>query len=137
MSLEVPGQFRKKSHPIGPDLMTLLFLGRLSQVLKGESGPYKAAIRMMFSAGGDLSYCKHVEPKSRVSQNVSHFRLTTLHLQFDRSDYCAIASVKVMRIPCLGRRMTMGRASIVWSGISWNSYLLSRTLRIMRICSIA
>lgn len=28
------------------------------------------------------------------------------------------ASVKVIRIPCLGRRMTMGCASIVWPGIN-------------------
>jgi hypothetical protein len=24
--------------------------------------------------GGDLSYCKHLEPENRVSQNASHFR---------------------------------------------------------------
>ena len=48
-----------------------------------------------------------------------------------------IASVKVIRIPCFGRRMTIGRASIVWSGTSRKSYFLSRTLRIMRTCSMA
>ena len=31
---------------------------------------------------------------------------------------CAIALVKVMRIPCFGCRMTLGRASIVWPGAS-------------------
>lgn len=48
-----------------------------------------------------------------------------------------IASVKVMRIPCSGRRITMGRASMVWSGTRRKSYFRSRTLRIMRICSMA
>ncbi len=28
----------------------------------------------------------------------------------------AMALVNVMRIPCFGRRMTMGRASIIWPG---------------------
>ena len=49
----------------------------------------------------------------------------------------AIASVKVMRIPCSGRKITIGRASIVWPGTRRKSYFLSRTLRIMRICSMA
>src|SRR5580698_9703354 len=31
---------------------------------------------------------------------------------------CAIALVKVMRIPCFGCRMTIGRVSIVWPGAS-------------------
>ncbi len=48
-----------------------------------------------------------------------------------------IASVKVMRIPCSGRRITMGRASMVWPGTRRKSYFRSRTLRIMRICSMA
>ena len=48
-----------------------------------------------------------------------------------------IASVKFMRIPCFGRRMTIGRASMVWPGTSWSSYFLSRTLRIMKSCSVA
>ena len=48
-----------------------------------------------------------------------------------------IASVNIMRIPCFGRRITMGRASMVWPGASSKSYFLSRTLRIMRICSMA
>ena len=30
----------------------------------------------------------------------------------------AMVLVNVMRIPCLGRRMTIGRASIVWPGAS-------------------
>jgi len=30
----------------------------------------------------------------------------------------AVVLVNVMRIPCLGRRMTIGRASIVWPGAS-------------------
>ena len=50
---------------------------------------------------------------------------------------CGIASVKVMRIPCSGRKITIGRASIVWPGTKRKSYFLSRTLRIMRICSMA
>jgi len=48
-----------------------------------------------------------------------------------------IASVKIMRIPCSGRKITIGRASIVWPGTRRKSYFLSRTLRIMRICSMA
>jgi hypothetical protein len=30
----------------------------------------------------------------------------------------AMVLVNVMRIPCFGRRMTIGRASIVWPGAS-------------------
>jgi hypothetical protein len=48
-----------------------------------------------------------------------------------------VAPVKFMRIPCFGSRMTIGRASIVWPGTSRKSYFLSRTLRIMKICSVA
>jgi hypothetical protein len=48
-----------------------------------------------------------------------------------------IASVKVMRIPCSGRKITIGRASIVWPGTRRKSYFLSRTPTIMRICSMA
>ena len=48
-----------------------------------------------------------------------------------------IASVKVMRIPCSGRKITMGRASMVWPGTRQKSYFLSRTLRTMSICSMA
>ena len=47
------------------------------------------------------------------------------------------ASVKLMQIPCFGRRITIGRASMVWPGDSSKSYFLSRTLKIMRICTIA
>src|SRR5580700_10295279 len=43
-----------------------------------------------------------------------------------------VASLKFMRIPCFGSRMTIGRASIVWPGTSRKSYFLSRTLRIMK-----
>lgn len=50
---------------------------------------------------------------------------------------CAITLVKVMRIPCLGRSITIGRASIVWPGVSSKSYLRSSSLTIMRICSMA
>ena len=50
---------------------------------------------------------------------------------------CGTASVKVMRIPCSGRKMTMGRASMVWPGTREKSYFRSKTLRIIRICSMA
>jgi hypothetical protein len=49
----------------------------------------------------------------------------------------AMLLVNIMRIPCFGRRMTIGRASIIWPGANWKSYLLSRSRKIMRICSIA
>jgi multidrug efflux pump subunit AcrA (membrane-fusion protein) len=35
-----------------------------------------------------------------------------------RTGRCAVALVKVMRIPCFGRRITIGRASIVCPGVS-------------------
>ena len=45
----------------------------------------------------------------------------------------ALALVKVIRIPCFGRRMTIGRGSIVWPGTNSNSYRLISSLKIMRI----
>ena len=70
-------------------------------------------------------------------------RLSSIHSydQAERPDILPtpreIASVKVMRMPCSGRRMTIGRGSMVWPGTSWKSYFLRRTLRIMSICSMA
>ncbi len=57
-----------------------------------------------------------------LSQCFAHYNL--LELKFDSdwiSSYAmqragAMVFVNVMRIPCFGRRMTMGRASIVWPG---------------------
>jgi hypothetical protein len=33
---------------------------------------------------------------------------------------CGLASVRVMRIPCSGRNITIGRGSMVWPGTRWN-----------------
>jgi hypothetical protein len=74
-----------------------------------------------------------VRSKYAVSLKLVSYRTASCAMQ--RAG--AMVLVKVMRIPSFGRRMTIGRASILWPGASWKSYFLSRSLKIIRICSIA
>jgi hypothetical protein len=85
------------------------------------------------SEGSDRKGLLRAESIRAEPLKLASYRIASCAMQ--RAD--AIVFLNVMRIPCFGRRMTIGRASIVWSGASWKSYFLSRSLRIIRICSIA
>jgi hypothetical protein len=93
------------SGPNGPDFLSFLTIHREG------SEAYGARLGLVQKLG-------HVIPTNAVSM----FHALQLKFVSDRiASYamhgtCAMVLVKVMRIPCFGRRMTIGRASIIWPG---------------------
>jgi hypothetical protein len=75
---------------------------------------HKSRLRPM-SAGG-VNFASQSRPSNKCRRNIHDVRIQA----YPRPDgvvasrwSCAIALVKVMRIPCFGCRITLGRASIV------------------------
>ena len=93
------------SGPNGPDFLSFLTIHREG------SEAYGARLGLVQKLG-------HVIPTNAVSM----FHALQLKFVSDRIvPYAmhgagAMVLVNVMRIPCFGRRMTIGRASIIWPG---------------------
>ena len=84
-------------------------------VISGNTGSEAYGARL-----GLVQKLGHVDPTNAVSM----FHALQLNFFIDRiASYAmhgagAMTLVNVMRIPCFGRRMTIGRASIIWPGAS-------------------
>jgi hypothetical protein len=60
----------------------------------------------------------HVAPDEDMSGLADATDLFVTGQRYAMHGARAMVLVNVMRIPCFGRRMTIGRASIVWPGAS-------------------